>query len=287
MAVDPVAIATAAKAAVSILPDEKARKTLFILMIAPLAGFVLLVSLFYYILTMPLQTLSIFFSGSILTAAQNVRIEHGYDQYISPADEDYLSSEGLDFSGVSFTDGATTVHYFSQLDERWKNLPYGPSDTIGSSGCGPTSLAMVVSSLTSRIIEPVQMCNWAYQNGYLCEGSGSYHSLIPDGAKHFGLAVDYANVNEPQKIVDALASGKLVIAILGPGHFTKSGHFIVLRGVTSDRKILVADPASKTRSEQDWDLAIILNEARNNASAGGPLWLLGTLPHQSAINNYN
>ena len=275
MAVDPVTITTAAKAAVSVLTDEKARKRLIIIAIVPLAGFVFIVSLFFYILTMPLQLLGSFFTGDSLTAAQNVRIEHGYDQYLNPLDEDYLNGEGMDFSEVSFTDGVTTVHYYSQLDERWKNLPYGPSDTIGSSGCGPTSLAMAVSSLSPQIIDPVQMCNWAYQNGYLCEGSGSYHSLIPDGARHFGLTVDYAKANEPQKIVDALASGKLIIVILGPGHFTKSGHFIVLRGVTSEGRILVADPASKTRSEQEWDLSIICQEARSNAAANGPLWILG------------
>ena len=273
--VDPVTVAKAAKAAATILTDEETRRKILIIAIAPLAGLILLISLFFYILTMPFQFLSNFFSGNSLDTVQEVRIEHGYDQYLDPLDADYINSEGVDFTGISFTDGATEVYYYSQLDPRWKNLPYGPSETIGSSGCGPTSLAMVVSSLTSHVVDPVEMCNWAYKNGYLCEGSGSYHSLIPDGAKHFGLTVDYAKANEPQKIVDALASGKLVIAIMGKGHFTSSGHFIVLRGVTSDGNILIADPASKNRSEQEWDLSIILSEARKGAAAGGPFWLIG------------
>jgi len=275
IAVDPVTVAKAAKAAVSILTDEEKRRKLLIIAIAPVAGLILLISLFFYILTMPLQMLGNFFFGNNLNSVREVRVEHGYDQYLDPIDADYLASEGLDFSDVSFVDGATEVQYYSQLDARWKNLPYGPVDTIGSSGCGPTSLAIVVSSLTSRTVDPVQMCGWAYQNGYLCPGSGSYHSLIPEGAKHFGLTVDYAKANEPQKIIDALASGKLVVAIMGSGHFTKSGHFMVLRGVTADGKILIADPASKTRSEQQWDLSIILSEARKGAAAGGPFWLIG------------
>ena len=32
-----------------------------------------------------------------------------------------------------------------------------------------------------------------------------------------------------------------MILSMNPGHFTKSGHFIVLRGITSDGKILVND----------------------------------------------
>ena len=55
--------------------------------------------------------------------------------------------------------------------------------------------------------------------------------------------------------------------------FTSSGHFIVLRGV-KDEKILVADPASRTRSEQSWELSIILNEASKAAGSGGPFWIM-------------
>lgn len=52
------------------------------------------------------------------------------------------------------------------------------------------------------------------------------------------------------------------------------GGDMVLRGVTSEGKILVADPASKKRSEQEWDISIILDEARKGAAAGGPLWAI-------------
>ena len=69
--------------------------------------------------------------------------------------------------------------------------------------------------------------------------------------------------SEPQRIVDALSEGKLVVAIMTKGHFTSGGHFMVLRGVTSDGKIMVADPACYRRSEKLWELSIILNEASN------------------------
>lgn len=75
--------------------------------------------------------------------------------------------------------------------------------------------------------------------------------------------------------MDALADGKLVVAIMTKGHFTKSGHFIVLRGVTSEGKILVADPASYDRSNKAWDMSIILNEASRSAGSGGPFWIIG------------
>lgn len=174
---------------------------------------------------------------------------------------------------VRFTDGGIEVVYFNQMDERYANKPYGTSH-IGSSGCGPTAMAIVVSSLTSTDVNPEEMAKWAYENGYWCNGSGSYHALIPGAANHWGLPVSGCTISEPQRILDALAEGKLVVAIMGPGHFTKGGHFIVLRGV-KDGKIMVADPGSYNRSGQLWDLSIFINEASRNAGAGGPFWIIG------------
>lgn len=174
---------------------------------------------------------------------------------------------------VRFTDGSTEVVYFNQMDERYASKPYG-TDYIGGSGCGPTSMAIVVSSLSGEIVDPEHMAQWAYENGYWCKGSGSYHALIPGAAAHWGLAVSGCSASEPQRILDALTEGKLVVAIMSKGHFTNGGHFIVLRGV-KDGKILVADPGSYKRSGQLWDLSIILNEASRRAGAGGPFWIIG------------
>lgn len=186
---------------------------------------------------------------------------------------EYTGSVLASLGDVRFTDGATKVVYFNQLDERYANEPYG-TDNIGGYACGPTSMAIVISSLTSEIIDPVEMSKWAYDNGYWCSKSGSYHSLIPSAAKAWGLPVEGCTAAEPQRIVDALSEGKLVVALMTKGHFTKSGHFIVLRGV-QDGQILVADPASYNRSQKLWDLSIILNEASKRAAAGGPFWIIG------------
>ena len=205
--------------------------------------------------------------------AQNLTVLLGDGVYQGLSDTEF-SAMGLSYDGVVFSDGSTQVVYYNQLDERWKYEPYG-TDTIGGYACGPTSMSIVVSSLTSETVDPPHMAQWAYENGYWCSGSGSYHSLIPGTAEAWGLAVEGCTASEPQRIVDALTDGKLVVALMTKGHFTSSGHFIVLRGCTSDGKILVADPASYQRSEKSWDLAIILNEASKTAGAGGPFWIIG------------
>ena len=195
--------------------------------------------------------------------------DYGMYQYLAAAD--YESNAA--YEGVIFTDSDTTVVYYNQGDGRYKDKPYG-TDNIGGYGCGPTAMAMAISSLTDKTVDPVEMAGWSYDNGYWSPGGGSFHALIPGAAKAFGLAVEGCAAKEAQRIVNALSSGKLIIAIMGKGHFTSGGHFIVLRGVTAEGKILVADPASKKRSEQEWDLSIIVNEAQKNAGAGGPFWIV-------------
>lgn len=203
--------------------------------------------------------------------AQNLSVflGDGMMQGLLPAESTGLVSLG----DIRFSDGATQVVYYNQLDKRYASKPYG-TDDIGTYGCGPTCMAMVVSSLTSETVDPAEMARWAYENGYWCSRSGSYHSLIPGAAKAWGLPVQGCGKTEGQRIVDALSQGKLVVAIMLKGHFTSSGHFIVLRGVENG-KILVADPANYTRSQQEWDLSIILNEASGRAGAGGPFWIIG------------
>ena len=60
---------------------------------------------------------------------------------------------------IKFTDGQTEVVYFNQLDEKYAGQPYG-TDDIGGYGCGPTAMAIVVSSLTDETVDPIEMAKW-------------------------------------------------------------------------------------------------------------------------------
>ncbi|WP_141499736.1 C39 family peptidase [Paenibacillus luteus] len=274
MAVDPATAKLLARLAVKIATDKNARKRVFFLVIAPLVAFLLLIAMILQILTSPFQLISTYFRPDELTHVNELRTDYGFTQMLQTDEEGYQESLGQQYDGIHLKSGHTEVVYYNQLDSRWADTMYGISGTIGEAGCGPTSLAMVVSTLTDMLIDPVSMSDWSYQNGYRAEGNGSYHSLIPEGGKHFGLQVEGVQKKDSQKIIDALSSGKLVITIMSKGHFTSSGHFLVLRGVTEDGKLLVADSASKKRSQQEWDLSLIVREARENAAAGGPFWIL-------------
>ena len=274
MAANPLIAKLLAKTAVKVATDEETQRRILIMILAPVIGLLLLIALILYIITSPFSMLAQWLIGDEIAVVQQFQNDYGYNQTLGIFDSDYLEGIGRSYEGITFTDGNTAVVYYNQLDERWANIMYGTSSTIGEAGCGPTSMAMVISTFTGEAHDPVELAQWSAANGHRCEGNGSYHSLIPQSAIAYGLTVEGAGKDDGQKIVDALTSGKLVVAIMAKGHFTTSGHFMVLRGVTSEGKILVADPASYNRSGQEWDLSIILDEARDSAGAGGPFWII-------------
>ncbi|MDL2300972.1 C39 family peptidase [Lachnospiraceae bacterium OttesenSCG-928-D06] len=274
MAIDPATAKLIAQITIKAVTDEDARRKILVVILAPIIGLLLLIAFILYLITSPFSLISSWLLPGEMDIVSGFQKDYGYNQNIGIYDNDYIAGSGQSYEGIVFTDGSTEVIYYSQFDERWADSMYGTSGTIGEAGCGPTSMAMVLSTLLGNAHDPVELAQWSVTNGYRCEGNGSYHSLIPESAKAYGRNVEGAGKEEGQKIVDALSAGKLVVVIMAKGHFTSSGHFIVLRGVTSEGKILVADPASYNRSNQEWDLSIILDEAREGAGAGGPFWII-------------
>ena len=177
------------------------------------------------------------------------------------------------------TGGPVKIIYYQQGDERWGNLKYG-SDRISTHGCGPTAMAMVVSSMTDTLILPQEMAQWAVNNGHWAHRSGSYHSIVIAAATAFGLQAESYPLRDADALRQELMGGNLLVALVGPGHFTQSGHFIILRGVTLSGDILVADPGSSDRSLVAWDAQLILNELSKSTASGSPLWLI-SLPDTS------
>lgn len=175
--------------------------------------------------------------------------------------------------GEVLTGGSREIVYYDQADAAWCDQPYG-EDTIGRYGCGPTALAMAVSSLTGRTVDPAQMSLWASRSGYWARHSGSYLSIVDGAAAGFGLTAESCPSCDAERLRLALSSGKLGVALMAGGHFTQGGHFILLRGTTLDGGILVADPNSRERSLTVWDAQLILDELSASRNSGAPLWFL-------------
>lgn len=164
-------------------------------------------------------------------------------------------------SGTYPANGMQIPHY---LQTDYGNIPYG-GGSIASSGCGPTSFAMVASYLTGTTITPVDAVSWC-GNSYYKPGVGTYWSYFSAAASHFGCG-SVTQTSDPNAVLKALSEGHPVICSQGPGIFTSGGHFIVLRGVTSTGKVLVNDPndsQSKNFINREFDM---MSEIHATASA--------------------
>lgn len=132
--------------------------------------------------------------------------------------------------------------YYSQVDTRWKNHLYtstgNTTQTIGSSGCGPTSAAMVVSSIKG-IITPDVMGDLFVANGYRSANNGTYWSAFRYVADKFNIG--YQETSSLDTAINLLKDNNYVICSVGNGLFTTGGHFIVLVGMDKDT-IKVYDP---------------------------------------------
>lgn len=169
--------------------------------------------------------------------------------------------------------GNYEIVYYNQADEAWADLPYG-SDKIRGYGCGPVAMAMAISSMTQYDITPGEMAVWAREQGHWARRSGSYLTIVSAAAEAYGLHCEPMSELSANQLVQALSGGQVAVALMGPGHFTSRGHFILLRGVTLSGDILVADPNSRERSLSLWDAQLLIDELSASRHSGAPLWLL-------------
>lgn len=173
----------------------------------------------------------------------------------------------------TLTGGNCLLVYYNQLDPEWAGKPFG-WDPIGGYGCGPVALSMAVSSLTGNIVNPEEMAAWAASAGYSAPQSGSYIGIVDGTASYYKLNCAPVSTLDVETLRNTLSSGGLMIALMGPGHFTRRGHFIVLRGVTQEGNILIADPASREKCLTEWDAGLIVSELSSSRNSGAPLWHL-------------
>ena len=175
--------------------------------------------------------------------------------------------------------------YFNQGDSAWNQNGY----CIAKAGCGPTSMAVVITSLTGKWVTPLDTAIWGYQHGFYSR-EGSAHEMVPAMATAYGLRCQGIGTDY-QAIKNALKSGKPVVCLMGPGYFTRGGHFMVLVAIDNNDCVTVADVGSRARSAYKYRLADVIAQSKG-ASAGGPFWVMSydkgssAARREKAIKNY-
>ncbi len=173
------------------------------------------------------------------------------------------SSEDASNGNTDFPDDVTILSggknpfvFFEQDSDEWKNVAYG-SDKIGSHGCGPVCMAMIISSITGEVVYPDETAKWSVRNGYYAKGTGTSHGLMTAIAKEYDIPVTTLPSGSWTDVTKALKEGKLVVTRVKNGIFATNNHFFILRGITDDGKILVANSISYEDSVKEWSLSTI------------------------------
>lgn len=156
---------------------------------------------------------------------------------------------------------------YLQTDPKWGSLDYsapGEKTTIAASGCGPTAMAMVLATWADKTVTPKTECAWALAHGYKAPRQGTYYGYFEPAGARYGLQVTrlnwtnlYGNATSDYhaQVKDALGRGDLVIACMGKGLWTSSGHYVLVWKVEGD-VVFINDPASTraSRTRGDWNL---------------------------------
>lgn len=180
---------------------------------------------------------------SIIEKNQSTKeIPEAYVEDEKTLEEQEVEDEGFELQGEIAYNGSselpsvslgqyTGLTYYSQIDSRWKNKLYtstgNSSQTMGSSACGPTCSAMVVSSIKGTIL-PTTMADLYVQYGFRSANNGTYWSAFRWTADVFDIG--YKEVQRLNDVCDLLEENYMVISACGNGLFTTGGHFILIYG---------------------------------------------------------
>ena len=70
---------------------------------------------------------------------------------------------------------------------------------------------------------------------------------------------------DARAIENTLRKGRPIIEYVGPGYFTGSGHYVVLRGIAANGELLVADPNSEENTlHKTYRFAEMLRQAKGD-----------------------
>ncbi len=145
---------------------------------------------------------------------------------------------------------------YKMNDARWKSTPYtvtgDKAQTIGKTGCGPTAAADVIANFCDKDIAPDDVARWFVAFHFRTKNSGTAYKAFPWLFKRFkgrGLK-KYASGKSMKALKNALDEGALVICSMGPGYWTKGGHYVVAHKMQGGY-VYALDPGSKTRKKQE------------------------------------
>ena len=136
----------------------------------------------------------------------------------------------------------------------------GEEKSVKTSGCGATCVAMIIRYIKGNYNEtPETIFEWMYKMGFY-KGSGLSHQALSAYLSKNSISSRWTG--STTDVINNLKAGKPVIAHMGPGLFADNGHYILLRGIDENGKILINDPNSRSLTEQSFSIQFIKSQLK-------------------------
>jgi hypothetical protein len=156
--------------------------------------------------------------------------------------------------------------YYSQFDAIWGKLPYtidGDKDeTIEHSGCGPTSIAMILATWVDAKITPIDTCKMAIAMGDRTADNGTEWEFYPHIAAKYKDKLTFKQTGSFDEAIKAIAEGAYVVTSMKDWFKPGYGHFVLLWNVNAKGQIQINDPASSAYTAKLWAKDYIKAHAR-------------------------
>lgn len=159
--------------------------------------------------------------------------------------------------------------YYSQKDPEWSSQKIGRS-TVARSGCGPMVLAMAIKHTDPTIsVDPEKIVELIVKNNWFDYKIGTSWEAINQIPIHYKLKSEQISKNL-RKIHSSINRGAIIVAAMGPGHFTRSGHIIIIvKTDLKQKELTIIDPNDGlegkpkylAKSSRPWSWEIIKAEA--------------------------
>lgn len=141
---------------------------------------------------------------------------------------------------------------YKQADPRWGKKMYSNhgdhKQTMANSGCGPTSAADVIATLVDSSVTPWTLAQLSMDWGCRTYSSGTSWDFFKKVAQKYGIP-KFVQTKSLDALKACLDAGGYVVCSMGPGYWTKGGHYICAWKY-DDTYIYANDPASNVRKKQ-------------------------------------
>lgn len=161
---------------------------------------------------------------------------------------------------------------FFMNDSLWSSYPYDAAntskvETVGTTGCGPTTMASIATNLLGKAVLPPVLCDWSRSKGYRDPNGkhGTDPSFFTACAQKYGLRAATIDINNDNPLttdhftlVDQVlrANSLVAVSVNSNSPYTTQGHYIMIYKIENG-KVYIKDPMKNNnnltpRAISDW-----------------------------------